>query len=86
MNHPTVTTRLLTAEEAAAYLGVVPRTLRTLRETGRLPAVKLGEKILRYDLRDLDDYIESVRRGGVAVRALHDEGPADGIRRGLRDR
>jgi excisionase family DNA binding protein len=47
--HPvkTITTRLfINTEEAAAILGVDPRTLRRAVERGEVPATRLGVRIL----------------------------------------
>lgn len=56
---------MLTTLEAAAYLGVKPRTLSVWRCTHRygLPAVKIG-KGLRYRKSDLDKFIERRTKGG----------------------
>jgi excisionase family DNA binding protein len=50
---------LFTREQAAAYLGVSPRTLAVWKCTGRydLPVVKLGLRIVRYRKSDLDAFI-----------------------------
>ncbi len=50
--------RLLTTKEAAAFLGVKPKTLDVWRSTQRynIPYVKLGGAI-RYDLYDLEKVI-----------------------------
>jgi excisionase family DNA binding protein len=53
--------RLLALAEAAEYLGIRPRTLEKLAQTGQLPFVKLG-RATRYDVEDLDDFIERNRR------------------------
>ena len=49
--------RLLTASEAAEYLGLAQWTIRQWASMGRIPKVKLGRS-LRFDLADLDDVIE----------------------------
>ena len=55
--------RLLTVEEAAAYLGISPRTIynQTSRKAKRQFPVKplrLG-KCLRFDINDLQEFVES---------------------------
>jgi len=45
---------LLTKEEAAAWLRVSPRTLATLA----IRRVKITSKILRYDVRDLQQFAD----------------------------
>ncbi len=49
--------RLLTAPEAAQYLGLAVWTIRQWASQGRIPKVKMG-KALRFDVEDLDRYIE----------------------------
>src|SRR5207253_828651 len=52
--------RLLDVPAAAAYLGVSPRFIRRLVAERRLAFVKLGRH-LRFDVVDLDHFIESGR-------------------------
>ena len=49
---------LLTREQAAAYLGVSPRTLAVWKSTGRynLPCVRIG-RLAKYRKADLDAFI-----------------------------
>jgi excisionase family DNA binding protein len=51
--------RLLTRNEAAAYLGVKPQTLAVWATTGRykLPFVKVGRTV-KYRVTDLDAFLE----------------------------
>lgn len=51
---------LLDLEEAAAYLGTSTRHIRQLWAERRLTAVKVG-RLVRFDPRDLDSYIETHR-------------------------
>lgn len=61
MNRPTPSPspskRLLTAEQAAEYLGLATWTVRQWASMGRLPKVKLGRS-LRFDISDLEKVIE----------------------------
>ncbi len=56
--------RLLSVEEAAVYLGISPRTI--YNQTGRKAKKKFPVKpkrigkLVKFDLRDLDRYIESL--------------------------
>jgi excisionase family DNA binding protein len=50
--------RLLTAKEAAEYLGIHPKTLWEWSRTGLIPMVKFDSKRVKDDIRDLDDLIE----------------------------
>jgi excisionase family DNA binding protein len=63
--------RLLSPEQAAAYLGLRSRfAVYRLVASGQLPALRLANK-LRLDLRDLDAMIESAKAtvAAPAVRA-----------------
>ena len=54
--------RLLNTKQAAAYLGLSVPTLREWASMRiHLPIVRLGRAV-RYDRRDLDAYIESMKR------------------------
>lgn len=51
--------RLLTAAEAAQYLGYrTPWPVRELMWKGALPVVRLGKRRIAFDLQDLDRFIE----------------------------
>jgi len=53
--------RLLTAGEAAEYLGLSEQTVRQWAHMRRIPCVKLG-RALRFDIEDLDLWLEEHRR------------------------
>lgn len=55
-------TVLLTAEQAAARLGMCERTLRRLRQRGEIGYVAVTESRYRYTEEDCEAYIESRRR------------------------
>jgi len=58
--------RLLRAKEAAAYLNVSTRTLWSLSNMGKIPTIRFGtggRHSVRYDRRDLDEWIEANRAG-----------------------
>jgi excisionase family DNA binding protein len=40
--------------EAAAYLGVTPRTIRQMIADGRLTAYRSGTRLVRLDLNEID--------------------------------
>jgi excisionase family DNA binding protein len=46
--------------QAAAYIGVVPRTLYRLIDEDKIPAFKLG-RVIRLRRSDLDAFLESTR-------------------------
>ncbi len=48
---------LLDAREAARALSICPRTLHTLTASGRIPAVRLGRRVL-YPLAALQKFID----------------------------
>lgn len=60
---------LLDTAEAARYLGINPRTLEWWRTTGRerIPFVRAG-RVIRYDVSDLDAWVERKRVGGEWVQ------------------
>ncbi len=49
--------RLLTVQEASAYLGRSVPSLRGLYYEGEMPIVKVGRRV-HFDLSDLDKWIE----------------------------
>jgi excisionase family DNA binding protein len=59
---------LLTPAEAADYLGVTERLIRRLLEAGTLPKRKIGRKLIRIHIDDLDALVANseykVGRGG----------------------
>jgi excisionase family DNA binding protein len=56
-----VTTRLLSTEQAAQYLGVSTRTVKSLMSEGQIHDVKIGRST-RLDPIDLDAFIARNRR------------------------
>ncbi|MDQ2726808.1 MAG: helix-turn-helix domain-containing protein [Actinomycetota bacterium] len=63
------TRRLVPVETAAAYLGVSRATIERLVHRGELPFVKVGGST-RYDVDDLDGYIDTNRRRNRRQRNL----------------
>jgi transcriptional regulator with XRE-family HTH domain len=59
---PAVEKRLFTTAEAAIYIGRSVETLRGWRVRGEGPRFVGRHKGVRYDLRDLDAWIESEKR------------------------
>lgn len=59
---------LVSTAEAAQRLGVKEQTLRSWRSKGRGPAyVPFGKNTVKYDLRDLDQWVADHKRGGSDV-------------------
>jgi excisionase family DNA binding protein len=54
--------------EAATYLDVTNKTVRKLIATGELPAYRLGAKILRIKLADLDAVCKPLPSGAASAR------------------
>lgn len=46
--------RFVSPTEAADYLGVHVRTIRNMQADGRLTAHRLGERVVRFKLSELD--------------------------------
>ncbi len=53
---------LLTADEVAARLNISERTLRKLRQTGKIAYIALTDRLFRYTTEDCDEYVASSRR------------------------
>ncbi len=58
--HQTEQSRLLTVDEAAAYLGRTPKALRHMIANGNIPAVREGSRV-HLDRADLDRWV-AIRR------------------------
>lgn len=52
---PAPTAPLLTAKEAATHLGLTPARLYELTRAGRVPAERIGQRQVRYDLGKVRD-------------------------------
>ncbi len=57
--------QLLTADEAAAMLGVSPLTIKRWRLSGLLPYVRLGPRITRVRR----EVVEEILRDGLSEKA-----------------
>ena len=53
-------TELLTADELADRLQLRPSTIRRWAREGRIPAVRVTAKVVRYDLADV---LQAMREG-----------------------
>lgn len=49
--------RLLREQEAASYLGISGWTIRRWRLSGRIPAIRLGHRTIRYRESDLKQFL-----------------------------
>ena len=61
--------KLLSREDAAAYLGISVRTLDRLRAEGKMSFVRLGGRV-SYLPSDLDAYVERNRVEAARPRTL----------------
>ena len=52
--------RLLTVEEAGAYLGRTPGAIRSMVKAGKIPYLKIDERLM-FDVRDLDRMIDAAK-------------------------
>ena len=55
---------LFTPDEAAAYLGLCPKTVRTHTKRGLLPHVRIG-RFIKYRRVALDALLAKLERGGL---------------------
>jgi excisionase family DNA binding protein len=55
--------------EAAIYLDVAPKTIRKLIADGKLPAYRLGRRVLKVRLADLDGVLTPIPNGAVLPKA-----------------
>ena len=53
---------LLKTREAAAWLAVSDRTLFTLKQSGKIPHVRIGRSV-RYSVDDLRQWVRSRKEG-----------------------
>ena len=51
---PAASERLWTAEEVAEYLSVQPETVRAKARKGEFPAYKVGKRIWRFDIKEIN--------------------------------
>lgn len=57
------TRRLLTSSDAARYLGISTRKLWELGNRGVVPVVRPDNRMVRFDVRDLDAFVEAKKKG-----------------------
>lgn len=60
----------LTRQQAAELLCISTSTLDRMVKRGVLPAYKIGPKIVRFDERDLTDYVRSHQAAPLARTKL----------------
>ncbi len=62
--------------EAARHLGLTPRTLYRLIDSGELPAYKFG-RVIRLKRSDVDAFIEGARIAPGTLEHLYPDGKKD---------
>lgn len=63
--HLTTTRRLVPLAQAAGYAGVCVRTLRRRIAEGQLPAYRVGPRLIRVDLAELDAMFQRIPTAAV---------------------
>jgi excisionase family DNA binding protein len=69
-----ITMRLLTADEVAGILSVSTARVYDLARRNAIPALKLGERQLRFDETALREWIAQSVRASSAIRQRTSEG------------
>ena len=72
--------RWVSVEEAAAYLGVGDRTIRRWCNEGRLPQYRVGPRLVRLNIDDLDHYVEDSVKHHTHARLAATSGARNGMR------
>jgi excisionase family DNA binding protein len=57
--------RLLSLQAAAEYLGVDERSVRRYIATGQLTGYRVGERLIRVDVADLDAMLRPIPTAGT---------------------
>ena len=59
--NPQPVSALLDEKQAAQFLGLEPRTLRSYRKWRRLPHIRISGRVVRYRQADLNSWLDSYR-------------------------
>jgi excisionase family DNA binding protein len=65
----------LTARQLAEVLQVSEATIHRLRRAGRIPAVLLTPRLIRFNLRDVQRALKPPHHGRDEASEEHEEGP-----------
>jgi excisionase family DNA binding protein len=57
--------KLLTAEDVAQLLGKHPRTVLQMAVAGKIPAIRLGHRTVRFQPADVQAYIDAHRAAAL---------------------
>jgi excisionase family DNA binding protein len=60
----TLSRHLISINQAADRLGVNPKTIRRLISSGRLTAYRVGNRLVRVDLDDVDGLLREIPTAG----------------------
>jgi excisionase family DNA binding protein len=66
----------LTAQQLAEVLQISEATIHRLRRTGRIPAVMLTERLIRFNLRDVQRALKPHRANPDGSDETQDDGPS----------
>lgn len=61
---PALTRRLASINQAAEYAGVCSRTIRRNISAGRLTGYRMGPRLIRVDLNELDSMLRPIPTAG----------------------
>lgn len=61
---------LLTSDEAARWLAISPRTLRSLRSSGKIPFISIG-RLVRFSVADLEQFVSRSRQTAPEPQAAN---------------
>lgn len=67
MAKPTTSRRLVGITEASDYADVHPITIRRWIAAGRLPAYRVGPRLLKVDLNELEQSLQPIPTAGGAA-------------------
>lgn len=64
LTNATLYKRLVTVEEAAAYVRCAPRTIRRYVSSGAIAGFRVGPRMLRVDLNEVDAMLRPIPTAG----------------------
>jgi excisionase family DNA binding protein len=67
MSEQSIRWELLTTRQAAKFLNISERLLWQLCKDGKIPTVRLGRRLVRFQLADLLDWIKSRKQTAKQV-------------------
>jgi excisionase family DNA binding protein len=67
-NKPEVSRKWAPLEQGAAHIGVSTKTLRRLIASGRVTGYRMGTRLIRVDLNELDNLLTEIPTAGGGAR------------------